>query len=103
MLSPARLVSRAAWAGLDGLALTDHDCVDGVDEALAAADEHGLELIPGIELSVQVDGRDVHVLGAGRRNGGKSDAVGRTHNVDSGAGYGFHRLAADDLALHAAA
>ncbi|MEZ4395359.1 MAG: PHP domain-containing protein [Candidatus Krumholzibacteriia bacterium] len=63
VLSPARLVSRAAWAGLDGLALTDHDCVDGVDEALAAADEHGLELIPGIELSVQVDGRDVHVLG----------------------------------------
>lgn len=49
--------------GLDGLALTDHDCVEGVEEALAAAVDCGLDLIPGIELSIQVGVHDIHVLG----------------------------------------
>lgn len=63
VLSPSALVERAARVGLDGLALTDHDCVDGIPAALAAAADLGIELIPGIELSVQVGERDIHVLG----------------------------------------
>lgn len=63
VLAPAALVARARLAGLDGLALTDHDSVDGIAEALAAAAAAGLELIPGIELSLQVGPRDVHLLG----------------------------------------
>jgi 3',5'-nucleoside bisphosphate phosphatase len=63
VLSPSQLVRRAATAGLDGLALTDHDTVDGIAEALETADNLGIEIIPGIELSIQVGERDIHMLG----------------------------------------
>ncbi len=63
VLSPAQLVRRAATAGLDGLALTDHDTVGGIAEATEAAESLGIELIPGIELSIQVGDQDIHMLG----------------------------------------
>jgi predicted metal-dependent phosphoesterase TrpH len=65
-LPPAEVVARAAQAGVELLALTDHDTVDGVDEALAAAHAHGLRLTPAIEVSA-LDGEheDLHVLGYG--------------------------------------
>ncbi len=63
VLSPAQLVRRAATAGLDGLALTDHDTVAGIAEAMETAEDLGIELIPGIELSLQVGDRDIHMLG----------------------------------------
>jgi hypothetical protein len=65
-LPPAEVVALAARAGVQLLALTDHDTVDGVDEALAAARAHGLRLTPAIELSA-LDGEheDLHVLGYG--------------------------------------
>ncbi len=59
-------MAAAAAAGVTLLALTDHDTVDGVDEALAAAGEHGIDLVPAIELStVDELGEDFHVLGYG--------------------------------------
>jgi predicted metal-dependent phosphoesterase TrpH len=65
-LAPADVVAAAAAAGVTLLALTDHDTVDGVDEALAAAREHGIEVVPAVELStVDVLGEDFHVLGYG--------------------------------------
>jgi predicted metal-dependent phosphoesterase TrpH len=63
VLSPTELVRFAATAGLTGIALTDHDTVAGVAEALAEAGQLGIELIPGIELSIQARDQDVHVLG----------------------------------------
>ncbi|HEX9023009.1 MAG TPA: PHP domain-containing protein [Geobacteraceae bacterium] len=61
---PAELVRMAADRGLRAIALTDHDSVDGVDEALTAGERLGVEVIPGIELSVSFRGyRDVHLLG----------------------------------------
>jgi predicted metal-dependent phosphoesterase TrpH len=45
------------------LALTDHDTLAGVDEAAAAATEHGLRLVPGVEVSVTWGGRTVHIVG----------------------------------------
>src|SRR5690349_3275590 len=65
-LPPRGVVARAAQAGVKLLALTDHDTVEGVDEALEAATEHGIELVPAIELS-SLDGNqeDLHVLGYG--------------------------------------
>jgi predicted metal-dependent phosphoesterase TrpH len=62
---PADVVAGAAAAGVRLLALTDHDTVDGVDAALAAAAERGIEVVPAIELSALpgADGADVHVLG----------------------------------------
>lgn len=65
-LPPADVVARAARAGVELLALSDHDTVDGVDEALEAAGREGIRLVPAAELS-SVDGQyeDLHVLGYG--------------------------------------
>ena len=65
-LPPAEVVRLAGRVGVELLALTDHDTVDGVDEALAAAEAEGLRLVPATELSA-LDGEreDLHVLGYG--------------------------------------
>jgi len=63
-LEPAEVVARAAAAGVELLALTDHDTVSGIAEAAAAARTHGVRLSPAAELS-SVDGshEDLHILG----------------------------------------
>lgn len=65
-LPAAEVVERAAAAGVELLALSDHDTVDGVDEALAAAERCGIRVVPATELS-SIDGEyeDLHVLGYG--------------------------------------
>jgi predicted metal-dependent phosphoesterase TrpH len=64
VLSPSELVRQARAAGLDCLALTDHDSTAGVDEAGTAARDNGVRLIAGVELSVRDrSGVDDHVLG----------------------------------------
>src|SRR4051795_10399569 len=65
-LPPRAVVAAAAAAGVELLALSDHDTVDGVDEALEAAAAHGLGVVPAAELSA-IDGEreDLHVLGYG--------------------------------------
>ncbi|GAB3199578.1 PHP domain-containing protein [Nocardioides hungaricus] len=60
--TPAGLVRAAAEAGLDVLAITDHDTADGWAEAQAAAGEVGLTLVPGMEISTRHRGRSVHLL-----------------------------------------
>ena len=63
-LPPRAVVAAAADAGVELLALTDHDTVDGVDEALQASVARGLRLVPAVELSaLDRDGDDLHVLG----------------------------------------
>src|SRR6218665_678353 len=64
-LSPADLVARAAAAGVNVLALTDHDSGKGVPEAMAAAEVHGIQLLPGLELSSNWQGHSVHIVGLG--------------------------------------
>jgi predicted metal-dependent phosphoesterase TrpH len=61
--SPAEVVSCAAEAGLDVVALTDHDTTRGWDEAAAAAAHHRVTLVRGIEISCQHQGISVHLLG----------------------------------------
>jgi predicted metal-dependent phosphoesterase TrpH len=63
-LAPAEVVARAAAAGVELLALTDHDTVSGVHEAIDAGREHGIRVSPATELSA-VHGRheDLHILG----------------------------------------
>jgi hypothetical protein len=70
VLEPAEVVARAAQAGVQLLALSDHDTVAGVDEALAAGAEHGVAVVPAIEISAIDDGggesgvaRELHILG----------------------------------------
>lgn len=62
-LAPAALVRLARARGLSILALTDHDTTAGIEAALDAARGTALEVIPGVELSADVPGREVHVLG----------------------------------------
>ncbi|MDX8152510.1 PHP domain-containing protein [Patulibacter brassicae] len=66
-LAPADVVRAAHAAGVELLALTDHDSVSGIDEALAAADElDGIALVPAIEVSsLDGDRADLHVCGYG--------------------------------------
>jgi adenylyl-sulfate kinase len=65
-LPAAQVVENAARAGVELLALSDHDTVDGVDEALATGAVHGVRVVPATEISA-VDGgyEDLHVLGYG--------------------------------------
>ena len=62
-LAPRDLVARAASAGIEVLALTDHDTVAGVEEARQSASRHGLRLVPGVEISASWRAQSVHVLG----------------------------------------
>jgi 3',5'-nucleoside bisphosphate phosphatase len=62
-LSPADLVQRAAAAGVQVLALTDHDTVAGLDEAQCAARANGLTVVPGVEISASWRSQAIHVLG----------------------------------------
>lgn len=64
-LSPADLVARAHAAGVQVLALTDHDSVTGVPEAAQAASELGMQLLPGLELSTLWKGFSIHIVGLG--------------------------------------
>ena len=69
-LTPPDLIARAATKGVEVLALTDHDTLEGLAAAQAAADAIGLILFPGVEISVTWGGRTIHIiaLGIDRRN-----------------------------------
>jgi len=60
---PGQLVKLAKEKGLRALALTDHDTVSGVEEALAVGKQLGVEVVPGVEISAQFGPGTMHVLG----------------------------------------
>ena len=62
-LSPTQVVKMAKSLGLAAIAICDHDTADGVEEALWAGAAEGVEVIPGIELSVDYKGEGIHILG----------------------------------------
>ena len=62
-LSPAELVQRATAAGVDVMALTDHDTIAGLEQAQAAAGRCGMRLVPGVEISASWRSQAIHVLG----------------------------------------
>ncbi len=62
-LSPSQVVDLASRQGLRAMALTDHDTLDGLEEALEAGKQYGIEVICGIEFSTSYQGRDVHIVG----------------------------------------
>jgi predicted metal-dependent phosphoesterase TrpH len=64
LLSPTALVERARTNGVDLLALTDHDEIGGLDEAITAAGPLGLRLVTGVEISVSWgDDQTIHIVG----------------------------------------
>ncbi|WP_334071779.1 MULTISPECIES: PHP domain-containing protein [Paenibacillus] len=63
MNAPADNVRLAREHGLAGLAITDHDTVAGIKEAMAEGERQGITVIPGVEISTRSSGKDIHVLG----------------------------------------
>jgi hypothetical protein len=63
ILAPEELVQRAAAAGVEVLALTDHDTTAGLDAAGEAARVAGIRLVPGAEISASWRAQSIHVLG----------------------------------------
>lgn len=64
-LSPSELVRLAHENGVQVMALTDHDSMDGVHQASRVAEELGIDFIPGVEVSTGWGGRVIHVVGLG--------------------------------------
>jgi predicted metal-dependent phosphoesterase TrpH len=62
-LRPAEVMVLAAQRELAGVALTDHDTFDGLEEAAATANELDLDFVPGIEFSAEHEGASLHILG----------------------------------------
>lgn len=62
-LTPTELVAKAKELNIQVIALTDHDTTDGIKEALAAGRTYSVRVIPGIELSTELDDREIHILG----------------------------------------
>ena len=62
-LTPTQLVEEAAAMGLSAVAVTDHDTVDGLPEALAAGERLGIEVIPGVEINLEHDRVTMDMLG----------------------------------------
>jgi hypothetical protein len=61
--SPSEIVQEALRAGMSAIAITDHDTLGGIAEALAAARGSSLEVIPGVEISTDAPSSEVHILG----------------------------------------
>ena len=62
-LTPDALIARAAAAGVQVLALTDHDTIAGLEQAQRSASTHNLHLVPGVEISASWRAQSLHVLG----------------------------------------
>ncbi|WP_219837740.1 PHP domain-containing protein [Paenibacillus sp. R14(2021)] len=60
---PADNVAMAKLRGLAAIAITDHDTVDGIKEAMEAGERLGITVVPGVEISTVADGIDIHILG----------------------------------------
>jgi len=61
--SPQEVVENAKKVGLSCIAITDHDCVDGIEPAEKIAKGLDIEIIPGVEMTAQEKGAEVHILG----------------------------------------
>lgn len=65
LLTPSQLMELGARLGVDALALTDHDTIDGLEEAAAAASRVGIGFVTGVEISVTWGETTLHVVGLG--------------------------------------
>ncbi len=63
MLTPEQVVREAAKIGLYAVGIADHDTIEGIEPALAAGEDAGVVVVPGIEINTDVEKDEVHVLG----------------------------------------
>ena len=61
--TPEEVVNEAIRLGLEAVAITDHDCIEGISPAIKAAENAELEIIPGIEISAAIEDTEIHILG----------------------------------------
>jgi len=61
--SPNEVAEMASKKGLKAIAICDHDCVDGIAPTEEAARPYGIEVIPGVELTIEEDDAEIHILG----------------------------------------
>ncbi len=61
--SPCALVRLAKSKGISALGITDHDSVNGINQAIECGKEYGIDIIPGVELSTDVNDKEIHLLG----------------------------------------
>lgn len=73
ILNPREVVDRAYKNGVSILAITDHDTIDGLSEALEEAEVKNIKLIPGIEFSCNYNNESIHLLGLFRNDSYKSE------------------------------
>lgn len=62
-ITPKDLVKKAKTVGLSAIAITDHDTVSGIEEAVKEGEKLGIEVIPGIELTCRSAYQELHILG----------------------------------------
>ena len=60
--TPAQLIDKANQRGLKIISITDHDSINGIKEAKEYAKQFGIEVVPGLEISTDVDDKEVHLL-----------------------------------------
>jgi len=63
LLTPTQIVMKAKEEGLKAVGISDHDTIEGIPEAMEAGSRVDVEVVPGVELSSQFEGRDIHILG----------------------------------------
>ncbi|NGZ97865.1 MAG: hypothetical protein CV089_17375 [Nitrospira sp. WS110] len=61
--TPTEVIGLAHQAGVTALAITDHDITSGIPEAIAAGEQYGIEIIPGVEISSLMGSSELHILG----------------------------------------
>jgi predicted metal-dependent phosphoesterase TrpH len=61
--STSEIVNKAKQKGLDAISITDHDSTNAIEEATVLGKELGIEVIPGVEISSEHNGKEVHILG----------------------------------------
>lgn len=63
VFTPVEVVERALGIGLGAIAVTDHDCIEGIEPAAQAAKGTSLEVVPGVEISAAAGDHEIHILG----------------------------------------
>ena len=63
LLTPTQVVMKAKEVGLKAIGIVDHDTIEGISEAVDAGSRVGIEIVPGVELSSQYEGKDIHIIG----------------------------------------
>lgn len=73
--TPTELVNHAKKQHIDIISITDHDTVEGIEEAIDAAKSVNIRVIPGIELSTTYNGESIHIIGYFKGDGYKDESL----------------------------